>query len=58
MGIPFRGFEFSTTINARPEKAKETDTSFDVVPGVRRRALRSNKKAGTEVPAFESRDRR
>jgi hypothetical protein len=28
MGVPYGGFEFSTTINAGPEKAKETDTVF------------------------------
>jgi hypothetical protein len=30
MGIPYRGFEFSTTINAGPEKAKEMDTVFSL----------------------------
>ncbi|WP_341312690.1 hypothetical protein WN982_14680 [Paraburkholderia sp. IMGN_8] len=51
MMIPYGGFEFSTTINARPEKAKETDAFFDIVPGVTRRACRNHEKAGTAAPA-------
>ncbi|HYS63543.1 MAG TPA: hypothetical protein VEN30_06960 [Paraburkholderia sp.] len=50
MVIPYGGFEFPTTINAMPEKAKGTEASFDIVPGITRRASRGNEKAGTAKP--------
>jgi hypothetical protein len=58
MIFPYGDFEFPTTINAIPEKAKDTEATFDIVSGLTRCAARSNKKAGTKAPAFDSRDRR
>jgi hypothetical protein len=52
MVFPFGEFEFSTTINAIPEKAKGTDVSFDIVPDIACRVAGGNKKAGTAVPAL------
>jgi hypothetical protein len=46
MVFPLWDFEFSTTINAIPEKAKGTEISFDIVSGVACRVARGNKKAG------------
>jgi hypothetical protein len=52
MGVPYGDFEFSTTINARPEKAKETDVSFNIVPGITRRGSGRNKKSRDRSPGF------
>ncbi|NPT59976.1 hypothetical protein [Paraburkholderia elongata] len=52
MMIPYGGFEFSTTINAGPEKAKTTDASFDILSGFTRSGSRRNEKSRDRSPGF------
>jgi hypothetical protein len=58
-GISLCGdLDFSTTINAIPEKAKDSEATFDIVSGIAHRAACSNKKAGFMSRLFDSRDSR